>query len=44
MTANRPPLPKAGPTASKGVIMKEKCRDLNRQTGRAGDGYDADCR
>jgi hypothetical protein len=37
MTANRAPAPKAGLTANKGVIMEEKRRDLNRQTGRAGD-------
>jgi len=44
MTANRPSAPKAGLTTNKGVIMEEKCRDLNRQAGRAGGDYDEDCR
>ena len=46
MTANRSPARKTGLTAVKGVIMEEKRRDLNRlrQTGRAGNDYDEDCR
>ena len=44
MTANRPSAPKAGLTTNKGVIMEEKRRDLNRQAGRAGGGYDEDFR
>ena len=44
MTANRTPTQNAGLTANKDVIMEEKRRDLNRQTGRAGSDYDEDCR
>jgi hypothetical protein len=44
MTANRSPASTARLTANKGVIMEEKRRDLNRQTGRAGGDYDEDCR
>ena len=44
MSTKRPPAPKAGLTAKKGVIMAEKCRDLNRQTGCAGGDYDEDFR
>jgi hypothetical protein len=44
MAANQAPVPKTGLTVGKNVIMEEKRRDLNRQAGHAGGGYDEDCK